>query len=202
MGSTETELKRILSDLNVTPLLLGTYDKRFPGFVSKAKPACAIVNTAFRETGGEHWIAMAWYPPNNSFYMFDPFGFSDQKLKQIYDFEYQGLLRRSALTSSKDRCVQLIRSTDTVQGPNSAACGLFCCLFLKSFACYPARPMNGNPIIDIVRGVPNERLTDPSSLPILYRNQENMYAFLENHSPYFVSHEREIKRKTAFDYIQ
>ncbi|APG53805.1 protease [simian adenovirus 55] len=201
MGSSEEELRAIVRDLGCGPYFLGTFDKRFPGFVSPNRLACAIVNTAGRETGGEHWLALGWNPRGNTFYLFDPFGFSDQRLKQIYNFEYEGLLRRSALESTRgDRCLTLVKSKETVQGPNSAACGLFCCMFLQAFVHWPDRPMEDNPTMDLLTGVPNCLLDSPTAQGILKRNQEELYRFLAQHSPYFRAHRARIESQTAFDF--
>ncbi|YP_094040.1 protease [Bovine mastadenovirus A] len=199
MGSREEELRAIVRDLGVGPYFLGTFDKRFPGFLNNSKPSCAIVNTAGRETGGAHWLALAWFPKSKAFYFFDPFGFSDSKLKQIYEFEYEGLLRRSALAATGDGCINLVKSSESVQGPNSAACGLFCCMFLHAFAHWPHSPMTHNPTMDLLTGVPNHNIMSPSAQPTLRENQVKLYKFLAAHSQYFRTHRPQIERDTSFN---
>lgn len=194
MGTSEEELKHIVYDLGVGPYFLGIYDKHFPGFLNKHSNACAIVNTASRETGGVHWIAMAWHPPSN-FYLFDPFGFSDKKLLQIYQFEYNALLKRSAITSSPDRCVQLYQNNESVQSPNSAACGLYCCMFLHAFANWPAHPFD-NPTMDQLVGVPNNMLEAPQAQSIFKQNQETLYSFLHYNSSFFRRYENKLRKQT------
>ena len=198
MGSSEQELTAIVRDLGCGPYFLGTFDKRFPGFVSRDRLSCAIVNTAGRETGGVHWLAFGWNPKSHTCYLFDPFGFSDQRLKQIYQFEYESLLRRSALAATKDRCVTLEKSTQTVQGPFSAACGLFCCMFLHAFTHWPDHPMDKNPTMDLLTGVPNCMLQSPQVVGTLQRNQNELYKFLNNLSPYFRHNRERIEKATSF----
>lgn len=202
-GSSESEIRRIVADLGTSQShFLGTFDKRFPGFIREQVRATAIVNTAGRETGGVHWLALAWDPASRTVTMFEPYGFSDQKLKQLYQFEYEGLLRRSAIANSPDRCIQLVKSKESVQGIHSAACGLFCCLFVAAFDARPGDPLGDrNPVMGPIRGVDNARLRDPSAQPTLRDNQEYLYRYLHRHSPYFRAHEQRIRAATAFDRI-
>ena len=166
------------------------------------KETAAIVNTAGRETGGVHWLALGWDPASRTVTMFEPYGFSDAKLKQIYHFEYEGLMRRSAISNTPDRCLRLVKSVESVQGRHSAACGLFCCLFIAAFEALRSDPLgDANPVMGPIKGVDNSRLSDPRVQPVLRANQEYLYAFLQRHSPYFRAHEARIRAATAFDRI-
>lgn len=200
-GSTETEIKRIVSDLGGGAHFLGTFDKRFPGFIREQAPATAIVNTAGRETGGVHWLAFGWDPRSRTVTMFEPYGFADHKLQQIYQFEYDGMLKRSALGQGDgQRCVELVKSSDSVQGPRSAACGLFCCLFVAAFEANMTNPLgDANPVFGPIKGVPNSQLKSPAAQPTLRANQEYLYRYLSSHSSYFRQNEDRIRAATAFD---
>lgn len=62
--------------------------------------------------------------------------------------------------------------------------------------------MDRNPTMNLLTGVPNAMLQSPSVQGTLKRNQENLYAFLEQHSAYFRQHAAQIKRDTAFDKVK
>lgn len=197
MGSCEVELKAIAQDLELFPFFLGTFDKYFPGFINKNKMCCAIVNTASRQTGGVHWLAFGWFPAKQTFYLFDPFGFSDAKLKQLYSFQYEGLMKRSAISSTPDRCITLVRTDKAVQGPYSAACGLFCLLFLYAFTRWPNAPFDKNPAFGPLRAVSSQLLLTPKAQDAFCANQKFLYTFLWKHSAYFRHHADVIMKNTA-----
>lgn len=199
-GTTETQLKDLVGSLHLRHRFLGVFDNSFPGFIDSNKPASAIVNTGSRATGGMHWIGFAYEPHRRVCYMFDPFGWSDPKLWEIYKFKYDRFLRRTGL-QQPDRCITLIKSTQAVQCPCSAACGLFAALFIASFDKYPLKPMNGNPIIDVVVGVNHDHLYKPEYIEILHRNQERMYSWFLMHSPYFKANANVLMRDTAINSI-
>lgn len=202
MGSSENEIKAMAKDLGLNSVFLGTFDKHFPGFINKNAQCCAIVNTGDRQSGGVHWLAFGWEPKGQTFFMFDPFGFSDAKLKQMYDFEYEGLMKRSAIFSTADRCIQLKRNDMAVQGPKSAACGLFCLMFLYAFLHWPWDPFDNNPIFGPLTGIEPRNLFLPKSQAALFKNQEFLYTFLRARSVYFRDHETQIKSNTAFDKLK
>ena len=56
--------------------------------------------------------------------------------------------------------------------------------------------MEQNPTMDLLTGVPNSMLQSPQVEPTLRRNQERLYRFLTQHSPYFRRH-RERKKKVC-----
>lgn len=197
-GTTESQLRDLVAAMHLRHRFLGVFDKSFPGFLNPGQPASAIVNTGSRASGGMHWIAFAFDPIRRRCYMFDPFGWSDEKLWELYRVKYRSLMRRTGL-SQPDRCFELVRSTETVQCPCSAACGLFSALFVASFDRYRQRPMNGNPIIDTVVGVRHDLMRQPAYREILHRNQERLYFWFMKHNGYFRTHERQLKEATALE---
>lgn len=199
MGSCELELKAIARDLQLSPFFLGTFDKYFPGFINKSKMCCAIVNTASRQSGGTHWLAFGWFPAKQTFYLFDPFGFSDAKLKQLYNFEYEGLMKRSAIHSTPNRCVTLVRTDKAVQGPYSAACGLFCLLFLCAFTQWPENPFDKNPVFGPLSGISPRLLFSLNAQTTFCKNQRFLYRFLYKHSAYFRHHADVIIKNTSIN---
>nr|QPN96246.1 adenovirus endopeptidase [Siadenovirus sp.] len=194
LGTSQSELINIILSLGL-PNFKGVYDKNFPGFINPDRPQYAIVNTGDRSSGGVHWIAFAFDPNSLKFFLFDPFGFSKTELLKRYHFQYTQMMKNTAL-SGPTRCVELVRSTQAVQCPCSAACGLFCCLFLASFEMYRNSPMSCNPIIDVVEGVNHKKLLTPEGISITHTNQIRLYDWLYIHSKYFRNHVREIKENT------
>nr|WGL40806.1 protease [Tawny frogmouth aviadenovirus A] len=197
-GSSESELRHLVASLHLRHRFLGVFDNTFPGFLRPEEPASAIVNTGSRQSGGMHWIAFAYDPRRGVCYMFDPFGWSDSKLWQLYRVKYDAFLRRTGL-KQRDRCIRLVRSTQAVQCPCSAACGLFAVLFVASFDRYPNKPMDGNPVIDTVVGVNHDQMYRPAFREVLHRNQERLYFWLTRESPYFRAHRLHFERETALD---
>ncbi|AAC54913.1 protease [Fowl aviadenovirus A] len=197
-GTTETQLRDLLSSMHLRHRFLGVFDKSFPGFLDPHVPASAIVNTGSRASGGMHWIGFAFDPAAGRCYMFDPFGWSDQKLWELYRVKYNAFMRRTGLRQP-DRCFTLVRSTEAVQCPCSAACGLFSALFIVSFDRYRSKPMDGNPVIDTVVGVKHENMNSPPYRDILHRNQERTYYWWTKNSAYFRAHQEELRRETALN---
>lgn len=197
-GTTETELKQLISAMRLRHRFLGVYDNSFPGFLNPNVAASAIVNTGSRSSGGMHWIAFAFDPATKKCYMFDPFGWSDEMLWRIYQVKYNNLMRRTGL-SQPDKCFQLVRSVECVQCPCSAACGLFSALFIASFDAYRYKPMIGNPIIDILVGVSHANMYKPEFREILHRNQERMYHWFKTNNSYFASRRAELERETRIN---
>nr|WJJ54616.1 MAG: protease [Otus scops adenovirus] len=197
-GTTETELRHLVAAMHLQHRFLGVYDNSFPGFLNPAQSASAIVNTGSRASGGMHWIAFAFDPVTKRCYMFDPFGWSDSKLWELYKVKYDALMRRTGLKQA-DRCFQLVRSTETVQCPCSAACGLFSALFIASFDKYRNSPMNHNPIIDVVDGVPHSEMFDAEGRAMLHANQDRLYSWFANTNRYFRANEKRLRAETAIN---
>ncbi|UVZ42956.1 protease [Siadenovirus carbocapituli] len=200
MGTSTSELKCLVYSLGLHVNFLGVYDKYFPGFLDTAKRCSAIVNTGDVTSGGVHWIAFAYDPTAAKFFMFDPFGWSKSDLLKKYQFQYERMLRNTAL--SGNRCVQLVKSIESVQCPCSAACGLFCVLFLASFNKYSNSPMCNNSIIDVVDGVSHKLLYTPAGIAITHANQIKLYDWLYVNSSYFRKNVVEIKNNTRINAIR
>ncbi|UKS51824.1 protease [Falcon aviadenovirus A] len=199
-GTTETQLQDLVASVHLRHRFLGVFDNSFPGFIDPTQPASAIVNTGSRSSGGMHWIGFAYEPTRRICYMFDPFGWSDENLWKIYRFKYESFLKRTGL-KQPDRCITLVKSNQAVQCPCSAACGLFSALFIVSFDRYPLRPMDGNPIIDVLVGVDHKYMYHPFYMEILHRNQTRMYYWFARNSNYFRAHEDLLRRETSINAI-
>ncbi|QER78607.1 protease [Psittacine adenovirus 5] len=200
-GTSTSELIAIVKSLGIDSHFLGVFDKNFPGFLDTQRVAYAIVNTGDYMSGGVHWIAFAYDPQAAIFYMFDPFGWSKLDLLRRYQFQYDRMIKTTAL-GTNSRCVRLVKSVQAVQCICSAACGLFCCLFLASFYHYRYSPMIDNPIIDIVRGIPLSLMLTPYGNYVTHQNQKNVYLWLYMNSLYFRMYAREIKHNTRINAIQ
>lgn len=198
MGTSTTDLKNIVYSLGIGANFLGVYDNSFPGFIHLSKPCYAIVNTGDYISGGVHWIAFAFDPVSLKFYMFDPFGFSKADLYKKYKFQYDVIIKNTALNSSLSRCVTLIKSTEAVQCTCSAACGLFCCLFLASFYHYRYSPMKNNPVIDVVDGIKHSDMYTEHGISVTHFNQIKLYKWLYENSLYFRENIKEITHNTRF----
>lgn len=192
-GSSEKELQRLVASLHIPNIgFMGIYDCRFPGFISKHRKQCAIVNTGPRESGGYHWIAFAWDPTSYKMFMFDPLGWTNDQLKRFYGFSYQNMIKRSALTTT-DRCITLERNRHAVQCTCSGSCGLFCVFFLFCFHLQPCNPF-GTTLMQQMEGSLPKLV--PNTPAHLHCNQSRLYRFLFTHSSYFRNHFEEIVRNT------
>ncbi|ACH89475.1 protease [Raptor adenovirus 1] len=200
MGTSSTELIHFVNSLKI-PNFLGVFDKHFPGFLDTSRVGCAIVNTGDVSSGGVHWIAFAFDPVSYTFYMFDPFGWSKKELFRIYKFQYDRMLKQTAM-NTPSRCVRLVKSVEAVQCICSGACGLYCVLFLTSFTYYRFSPMCNNPIIDIVEGVPVNILNTRYGIYVTHCNQQNLYAWFYVNSSYFRNNARIITHNTGINIIQ
>ncbi|AII22572.1 protease [Lizard adenovirus 2] len=197
-GSSEQELKMLVRSLNLEPGFLGTFDCRFPGFISKDRRQTAIVNTGPREQGGIHWIALAWDPKSYKMFLFDPLGWSDAELKRYYNFSYKNMVQRSAL-SSPDRCVTLVKNTQAVQCTCAGSCGLFCVFFLYCAHLNASNPF-GTSLFQSMEGQKSGMV--PKSPDQLHKNQALLYNFLSSHSEYFRKHARNIVLNTRLHLIK
>ncbi|ADP30823.1 protease [Skua adenovirus 1] len=200
MGTSDTELKHLCKSLGITNFI-GVFDRNFPGFLDTSRVACAIVNTGDFSSGGVHYIAYAFDPNSFKFYMFDPFGWSKKDLLKIYQFQYDRMVKYTAL-NTPTRCVRLIKSIQAVQCLCSGACGLYCVLFLASFTYYRHSPMGKNPIIDVVDGIPISMLNTPYGTCVTHCNQRKLYDWFYVHSMYFRKHVRRITHNTRINSIQ
>lgn len=200
MGTTDIELVHLVNSLGITNFI-GVYDKHFPGFLDTSRVSCAIVNTGDFNYGGVHWIAFAFDPNSLRFYMFDPFGWSKKDLLKLYQFQYEQMIRRTALNTAT-RCVRLIKSVEAVQCVCSGACGLYCVLFLASFTFYRHSPMRNNPIIDVVDGVPIPMLTTPYGVCVTHCNQRKLYDWFYTYSLYFRRFEQIITHNTRINLME
>lgn len=195
-GTTDTQLKGLVSALHLRHRFLGVFDNSFPGFLDPKRSSSAIINTGSASSGGMHWIGFAYESSSRTCYMFDPFGWNDGKLWDIYKFRYDNLIKRTGL-SQTDRCITLVKSTQAVQCTCSSACGLFCVLFIASFDKFPLKPMNGNSIIDILVGVDHKNMNKPNFREILHRNQERLYVWLFKYNNYFRANEYVLRHETS-----
>ncbi|QQM18092.1 protease [Psittacine adenovirus 2] len=194
LGTGSSELVAMVKSLGIEYGFLGVFDKNFPGFLNVDRMGMAIVNTGDISSGGVHWIAFGFDPITLKFYMFDPFGWSKKELLHKYQFQYDRMVRNTAVKTRK--CITLVKSEEAVQCPCSAACGLFCLLFLYSFYYFRFSPMKNNPVIDIVVGVPHKYLFTFYGILVTHLNQENLYNWLKEKCMYFREKEKYIKENT------
>lgn len=199
-GTGSSELCKMVKSLGIEAYFLGVFDKHFPGFLNISRPGYAIVNTGDQASGGVHWIAFAFEPSDMKFYIFDPFGWSKKELLKKYQFQYDRMVANTLRTSS--RCITLVKSQQAVQCLCSAACGLFCLLFLYSFFYYRHNPMVGNPVIDVVTGIDHKDMLSPYGVFVTHNNQRNVYLWLYENCPYFREHVTEIKENTKINSIK
>lgn len=194
-GTSESEIKHLMTDLGIIDKFIGTFDRRFNGFVDKfghrERYSTAIVNTGYREYGGVHWLAMAWDFRSRVLHVFDPLGWRDDQLRRQYDgFSYSGLIKG---TSGSNKCITVRRVKEAVQCSCSGACGLYCVLFLYAFDKCPTKPESYS-VLDEMRGeAPAIRSANWRDL---HRNQHLLYDFLNKNSDYFRRHYAEMVNNT------
>lgn len=197
-GTSESELRDLLSSLHLTYGFLGTFDCRFPGFLQKNKVQTAIVNTGPRELGGVHWIAMAWDPVYYKMYIFDPLGWKETQLKSLYNYSYQAMLKRSALTEG-ERCITVEKNTQGVQCTCSGACGLFCVFFLYCFNKYRGKAFKNELFQSLNGAIPSLTPSDPN---LLHKNQNLLYDFFICKSSYFRKNKKMLIDNTKLGLIK
>nr|WMQ77652.1 protease [Zoothera dauma adenovirus] len=180
-GTSESELKAIISSMGLQKYFIGTFDCRFPGFIDQRRKQVAIVNTGPRESGGLHWIALCYDNTSFTVFLFDPLGWSELDLERQYGFSYKGMLKRSAMMTP-DRCVKLTKNTQAVQCTCSGACGLYCVLFVYCFDKNPSNPFKV-PILQDMEG--HAARLKPSNPKDMHDNQLKLYNFLYDKSSYF-----------------
>lgn len=197
-GTSEAELRDLVHSLGISSSFIGTFDCTFPGFIRAEKKQTAIINTGSRESGGMHWIAMAWEPAGKVMYLFDPLGWKEGDLWKYYGFSYKRMVARSAL-STPTRCVTLVRNTQAVQCTCSGACGLFCVLFLYCFNKRPHDP-GSTKLMEALEGTASA--LKPREPAKLHWNQNVLYRFLMLNSAYFRNHKQTLVRNTRLGLIK
>ncbi|AAA84980.1 protease [Ovine adenovirus 7] len=180
-GTSESELKNLISSLHLNNGFLGIFDCRFPGFLQKSKIQTAIINTGPREQGGIHWITLALEPISYKLFIFDPLGWKDTQLIKFYNFSLNSLIKRSALNNS-DRCITVERNTQSVQCTCAGSCGLFCIFFLYCFHFYKQNVFKSWLFQKLNGSTPSLIPCEPH---LLHENQTFLYDFLNAKSVYF-----------------
>ncbi|BCO10930.1 protease [Bovine adenovirus 7] len=197
-GLSEKEVFLLLSSLQCTHGFLGTFDCRFPGFINKVKVQTAIINTGPREQGGIHWIALAWDPKSYQMFIFDPLGWKNDQLMKYYKFSYSNLIKRSAL-SSPDKCVKVIKNSQSVQCTCAGSCGLFCVFFLYCFYKYKSNAFKNCLFQSLYGSIPSLTPPNPTNL---HKNQDFLYKFFKEKSLYFRQNEEYIVSNTKIGLIK
>lgn len=199
-GTSESEIRHLMRDLGIIDKFLGTFDRRFDGFVRqfahRNSYKTAIVNTGYREQGGIHWLALAWDPYRRVIHIFDPLGWKDKQLSRYYDgFSYDRMIKNTAGIRG---CITARRVGEAVQCSCSGACGLFCVMFLYAFDKCPSCP-EAYWILDRMKG--ETPALKPRHWRDLHRNQRLLYRFLYANSQYFREHYDRMEKNTRLDLL-